>query len=162
MPRVRSRRTAQRAVRAVYHSIIVLAVILVAEDGDQSASKVIVAVVGATIATALAELYAEYIGDVIREGRHPTRPELGSQFADTVAGSLAALVPATPFVAVLLTPMELHTAYGIAPWLGLGVIAFFTLLANRFAGLSRWQNAAVTAAALAIGLSLIAIKAFTH
>ena len=159
---MRLRRTAQRAVRAVYHSIIVLAVILVADDGDQSASKVILAVIGATIATALAELYAEYIGDVIRERRHPTGPELRIEFADTLAGSLAALVPAIPFVVVLLTPVKLDAAYAIAPWLGLGVIAFFTLLANRFAGLSRWQNAAVTAAALAVGLSLIAIKAFTH
>ncbi len=155
-------RVAQRAARAVYGSIIALAVILVLEDGGAEADEVIVAAAGSVIAAMLAEGYAEYIAAVIRQRRHPNRTEVVEQTSDIAAGTLAALVPLIPFVAVELGVIELGSAYDIGPWLGLGVIGFYTLLANRLAGLSTLQTALVTAGALGMGAALIAIKAFVH
>lgn len=159
---MRIERTAQRAARAVYGSIIALAVIILLEEAGAEAGEVIAAATGSVIAAMLAEGYAEYIAAVIRHRRHPSRAEAGEQAADIGAGTLAALVPLIPFVLVELSAIKLETAYDVAPWLGIGVIGGYTLLANRLAGLSSLQSAALTAAALAIGAALIAIKALTH
>lgn len=162
MPDVRVERTAQRAARAVYGSIIALAVIVALEQADAPAREVIAAVAGSVVAAMLAEGYAEYIAAVIRERRHPSRSEIRDTAADVVAGTLAALVAMVPFILAALGAIELETAYDIAPWLGLGVIGGYALLANRIAGLSRTHSAIVTAVAIAIGLALIAIKTLTH
>jgi hypothetical protein len=159
---VGNERVAQRAARAVYGSIVALAVILVLDEANSEADEVIAAVVGSVIAATLAEQYAEYIGQVIREGRHLSRAELGLSFRDGAAGMLAALASLIPFVLVELGAIELPTAYDIAPWLGLGVIGAYSLLANRVAGLSRVPNVALTLAALAVGAALIVIKTITH
>ena len=127
---MRVERAAQRAARAVYGSIIALAVILVLEDGGAEADEVIAAAVGSVIAAMLAEGYAEYIAAVIRERRHPTRAEVVEQTSDVAAGTLAALVPLIPFVGVEPGGLEVETAYDIAPWLGLGVIGFYTVAAE--------------------------------
>jgi hypothetical protein len=159
---VRLERIAQRAARAVYGAIIALAVILALEDATEAASKVIAAAIGSVIAAMLAEGYAEYIAAVIRERRYPTRTEIRETSADIGAGTLAALIPVIPFLLVELGLIELDTAYDIAPWLGLGVIGGYALLASRIAGLSRTRSGIVTAGALAIGLALIAVKSLTH
>jgi hypothetical protein len=99
---------------------------------------------------------------VIRERRHLSRPEVLEAARDAAAGTLAAMAALIPFVLVELNAIELRTAYDIAPWLGLGVIGGYALLANRLAGLSRAHNVAVTLVALVIGFSLIAIKTLTH
>ena len=122
----------------------------------------IAAAVGSVIAAMLAEGYAEYIAGVIRERRHPNRTEIRQTAADIGAGTLAALVPLIPFVLVEFGLIELQTAYDIAPWLGIGVIGGYALLANRLAGLSHAHSALVTVGALAIGLALILIKTLTH
>ena len=66
-------RTAERAARAVYGTIIALADDRDAQGGSAGAGEIIVAVVGGVVAAQLAELYAGYLADVIREQRHPTR-----------------------------------------------------------------------------------------
>ena len=82
--------------------------------------------------------------------------------SDIGAGTLAALVPAIPFLLVEVDVIELATAYEIALWLGVGVIGGCALVANRLAGLGTKQTVIFTAAGMLIGVSLIAIKAATH
>ena len=159
---MRNERIAQRAARAVYGSIVALAVIVVLDEANAEADEVIAAVIGSVIAATLAEQYAEYIGTVIRERRHLTRAEVMQTFRDGAAGMLAAMAPLIPFLLVELDAIELPTAYELAPWLGLGVIGAYALLANRMAGLSHAPNLAVTLAALAVGAALILIKTLTH
>ena len=159
---MRSDRRAQRAARAVYGSIIALAVIIVSEEADAAAGEVIAAVIGSVVAAMLAEGYAEYIAAVIRERRHPSATEVRREAVDVGAGTVAALVSLVPFVLAAAGAIELEAAYDVAPWIGVGVIAGYALLANRLAGLTSLQSAGVTAVALAIGLSLILIKALTH
>ena len=155
-------RTAQRAARAVYGSIIALAVIVVLDEAGAEADEVLAATVGSVVAAMLAEGFAEYLAQVIRGRRHPTRSENATMAADIAAGTVAALVPLVPFLLVEVDLIELQTAYDVALWLGVGVIGAWTLLANRLAGLGPKQTVAFTAIGILIGLSLIAIKAFTH
>lgn len=155
-------RTAQRAARAVYGAIIALAVIVVLDEAGAEADEVLAAAVGSVIAAMLAEGYAEYIAAVIRQHRHPTRPETVAMARDISVGTLAALVPLAPFVLVELDAIELPTAYDVAPWIGIAVIGGYALFANRLAGLPPLQNAVMSFGGVLIGLSLIAIKALTH
>ncbi|MET0730936.1 MAG: hypothetical protein ABWZ03_07080, partial [Solirubrobacterales bacterium] len=91
-------RTAERAARAVYGTIIALAVIATLSDGSAAAGEVLVAVIGGVVAAQLAELYASYLADVIREQRYPSRARMRAALVDSAAGSVAAVLPAVPFV----------------------------------------------------------------
>ena len=155
-------RVAQRAARAVYGSIIAVAVIVVLDEGGAEADEVIAAVIGSVIAATAAEQYAEYIGLVIRQRRHLDAGEVKESAVDAAAGALAALATLLPFVAVEFGLIEVDTAYELALWLGVGVIAAYALLANRLAGLSLRRNLLTTGVAVLIAASLIAIKALTH
>ena len=159
---MRNERIAQRAARAVYGSIVALAVIVYLEAAKSEADEVIAAVIGSVVAATLAEQYAEYIAHVIRERRHLERAEIVQQVGDGAAGMLASLVTLVPFLLVELDVIELPTAYDIAPWLGLGVIGGYALLANREAGLSGARNIVITGIALGVGVTLIVIKSVTH
>ncbi len=159
---MRNERIAQRAARAVYGAIVALAVIVYLEAAKSEADEVIAAVIGSVVAATLAEQYAEYIAHVIRERRHLERAEIVQQVGDGAAGMLASLVTLFPFLLVELDVIELPTAYDIAPWLGLGVIGGYALLANREAGLSGARNIVITGIALGVGVTLIIIKSVTH
>jgi len=159
---MRLERTAERAARAVYGSIIALAVILVLQRSGAPPREVIPAVIGSVIAASLAELYAEYISLTIRDRHHPGSKQLREELTDVAAGSVAAMLPMVPFILAAAGALELDTAYDIADWVGVGVIAGYTLLANRLAGLSFMRGLLVTGAVVAVGLSLVAVKAITH
>lgn len=162
MAQMQHHRVAQRAARAVYGSIIALAVIAVLEETGADALEVILAAVGGVIAAMLAEGYAEYIAAVIRERRFPSREEFVAEAKDVSAGALAALVPLVPFVFAEIGVFKLDVAYDIAPWLGAAVIGTYVFVANRLAGLRGFWNFASIGIALAVALSLVAIKALTH
>jgi drug/metabolite transporter (DMT)-like permease len=159
---MRLERTAVRAARAVYGTIIALAVIVVLDDGQTDADEVIAAVLGATIAASMAETYADYLATVIRQRRHLSRDELRQAATDSALGTLAALLTLIPFIAVELGWIETQTAFDTAPWVGLALIGGYSLFANRIAGMPVRRAALITASMLAIGLLLIAIKSLTH
>jgi hypothetical protein len=160
---MRRHRVAERASRAVYLTIVALAIIVALEEaGEDVAPKVVVAsTVGATIITALADIYARYIAEAIRNQRLASQ-ELRAAAIDTAAGTLAALVPVTPFVLAATGAMDDETAYDVATWLGLGVLAGYTLFANRAAGLTGLRGLLTAGAVVLLGFTLIALKALVH
>jgi hypothetical protein len=155
-------RIAVRAARAVYGTIIALAVIVVLDDGQTEADEAIVAVLGATIAASMAETYADYLAAVIRQRRHMSFAEIRQAATDSALGTLAALVTLLPFVLVELGWIETQTAFDIAPWVGLALIGGYSLFANRVAGLPTRRSVLITASMLAIGLVLIVLKSLAH
>ena len=155
-------RFADRAARAVYATIIGLAVILALEETGAGAGEVVAATVGGVIAAALAELYAAYIGAEIREQRSPSRGELLARGVDSALGTAAGLLPVVPFVLAEAGAIERATAYDVSPWLGVALLGGYTALANRLVGFTGVRNAVVTAFAVAIGMALIALKAIVH
>jgi hypothetical protein len=159
---VQRERTALRAARAVYGTIVALPVINALDDGSTAADELIVAVLGAAVAASLAETYADYLATVIRQRRHLSGAEIRQAATDSALGTLAALFTLVPFVLVELGWIEMQTAFDVAPWVGLGLIAGYSLFANRLAGLPTGRGLLTTAAMIAIGLTLIAIKSLTH
>jgi hypothetical protein len=157
-------RAAERAARAVYFTIVALAVIVALEEaGDNVPPREVVAsAVGATVITALAELYARSIGDAIRTRHLATRAELRASAGDSAVGVLAALVTVIPFVVAAAGAIDDQTAYDVASWLGLGVLGGYALFANRAAGLTGWRGLALASGGVALGLALIGLKALVH
>jgi hypothetical protein len=156
-------RVAERASRAVYLTIVALAIIVALEEAgtDVPAWEVVASTVGATIITALADLYSRYIAEAIRNRELAAR-ELRDAAVDTAAGAVAALVPVVPFVFAGAGTIEDDTAYDIAAWLGLGVLAGYTLFANRAAGLTGARGLLTAGAVVLLGFALIALKALVH
>jgi len=156
-------RAAERASRAVYFTIVALAIIIALEEAgnDVPATEVVLSTVGATVITALADLYAQYIAEVIRsQGFSAT--EFRAAAVDTAAGVPAALVPVVPFVFAAAGTISEATAYDIASWLGLGVLAGYTLFANRAAGIGGPRGIAIACLVALLGVALIALKALVH
>jgi hypothetical protein len=151
-----------RAARAVYGTIIALAVINVLDDGSTDADEVIVAVLGAAIAASMAETYADYLAAVIRRRRHMNRHEIRLAATDSALGTLAALLTLVPFLLAELGWIETRTAFDLAPWIGLALLGGYSLFANRVAGLRTTRALLLTAALIGVGLTLIAVKSFTH
>jgi urea transporter len=159
---VQLERVALRAARAVYGTIIALAVIAVLDDGHTEADEAIVAVLGATIAASLAETYADYLAAVIRTRRHMSFAEIRQTATDSALGTAAALLTLVPFILVEFGWIETQTAFDIAPWIGIALIGGYSLLANRIAGLPTRRSVPIAASMIVIGLVLIAIKSLAH
>jgi hypothetical protein len=149
----------ERAAHAIYGLIIVLAVIVAEEGTEISAGEAIASVVGAATITALAELYADYIGATIRSRRHLTSPERGFELRNITAGFLTALLPAGFFVLAALNAIELETAFDAAVWMGVGLLGVYAVVANRLAGFSMPRSLLVGIGFTLLGAALVAIKA---
>ena len=149
----------ERAAHAIYGSIIVLAVLVAEEDTAIESGEVIASVVGAATVTALAELYADYIGGTVRAARHPTSAERGAALRNVVAGFLAAIVPVIPFVLSAAGAMRLETAFDAAIWTGVGVLGAYAVVANRLAGFTIARSLLTGIGFTALGASLVLLKA---
>jgi hypothetical protein len=142
--------------------VIVLAVVVALDDTAVSGGDALASIVGAAVATVLAELYAEYLGDTIREGRRPTRAEERAVIRNVTVGFVAAILPAAFFVLALLDVIELNTAFTIATWTGLGIVGTYAFAANRLAGLTVVSSLLSGTGFVVIGAILIAIKSVVH
>jgi hypothetical protein len=137
----------------------VLAVLVAEQDTSIEASEVIGSVVGVAVVTALAELYADYIGGTIRAGRHPTEAERGVALRNIAAGFLTAILPVVYFILAEAEVMELDSAFDAAIWTGVGVLGLYAVVANRLAGFSLWRSLLVGTGFTLLGASLVALKA---
>ena len=150
---------AERARHAVYGSVIVLAVIVALDGTDVRSREVLASVLGAAIATVLAELYADYLAATIRAGRRPSAAERGERFKNAAFGLLAAVLPAVLFVLAMAGAMPLDSAFTAATWTGVGVLGFYAFGANRISGEGVWPSVVVGAAFTALGAMLVLLKA---
>jgi hypothetical protein len=149
----------ERAAHAIYGSIVVLAVIVAEQDTSIDAGEAIASVIGVAVVTALAEIYADYIGGTIRAGRHPTARERGIAFRNVAVGFLTAIIPVVYFVLAALDVMRLDTAFDAAVWTGVGVLGAYALVANFLAGFSVGRSLLVGLGFTALGAALVVLKA---
>jgi hypothetical protein len=152
-------RRGERAAHAIYGSIVVLAVIVAEQGTSIGADEVIASVVGVAAVTALAELYADYVGGTIRAARHPTPAERGAALKNVAAGFIIAILPVVYFVLAAVDAMRLRTAFDAAVWTGVGVLGAYALVANRLAGFSLSRSLLVGLCFTALGAALVALKA---
>jgi len=123
-------------------------------------------VAGSLLATAvavgLAELYSEIVGTETRTRRRVSRAQLAEMADDVVAVGFGVSFPALFFVLAALDAISLDTAFDVARWSGLGLIALYGYAAGRLAGQRQAACLIQGAAVAAIGGLLIVIKALIH
>ena len=92
--RSRRERISERVTAASYGTVLVLAAIPLIDIEDVSTGAGWGLVTGIGVATWIAHLYAEVVGDVIRRGAVANRAEITMAMVDGVPIPLAALIPA--------------------------------------------------------------------
>ena len=148
----------RRAEHAIYGSIIVLAVI-VAEDSALITTRVAIAtVLGAALVTSLAHVYADYIGELIRAGRHPSREERQTDLKNAAFGFTVSIFPVAFFVLAALGAITLDAAFDFAEWVGVAVIGGYSFGANLLAGLPLGRSLLIGLGFTVLGAGLVALK----
>jgi hypothetical protein len=133
-------------------------VIVAEQDTSIDAGEVIASVIGVAVVTALAELYADYIGGTIRAGRHPTSAERAGALRSVAIGFLTAISPVVYFILAAAGAIRLEVAFDAAIWTGVGVLGLYAFAANRRAGFSLARSLAIGLAFTALGATLVALK----
>ena len=152
----------EQVSRVVYGAIIGLALIVALEHHPPSAG-VTTATLGATaLAVALAELYSDWIGHVVKHRTGFQRRHLVKIAKDVSAVAIGIAFPDLFFLLATLGVLELDTAFGLAKWTGLGLITAYGYAAGRLSGGSRSRSALQALAVTAIGAALIGFKALVH
>ena len=148
----------RRAEHAIYGSIVVLAVI-VAEDSAAITIRVAIAtVLGAAAVTSLAHVYADYIGELIRAGRHPSREEWRADLKNAAFGFTVSIFPVAFFFLAAFDAITLDTAFDVAEWFGVAVIGSYSFGANLLAGLPLGRSLLIGIGFTALGAGLVALK----
>jgi hypothetical protein len=159
---IRAHLGSPQVARVVYGSIIGLALV-VALDAHPPAAGVMVSTLLATaVAVALAELFSDVLGGETRYRRRLEREELRHIGIDAAAVAFGVAFPAVFFALAAAGAMELETAFAVAKWSGLGLIACYGFAATRLAGSGLWASLLRGLAVGLIGGFLIAIKALIH
>jgi hypothetical protein len=148
--------------RVVYGAIIGLALVVALQAHPPGAGTVVALIIGTAVAVGLAELYSELLGTETRTRRRPRRDEIAPLLDESVAVAFGVAFPAVFFLLALAGVIDDDTAFNVAKWSGLGLIAFYGYCAGRLAGAGT-KGALMQAFTVAlIGGALIAVKALLH
>ena len=148
--------------RVVYGSIIGLALVLTLEAHPPTPAAAVGTLLATALAVALAELYSEHLGGRARASMGGHREPLRAMTESAVAVAIGVAFPSVFFLAVVLGVMAYGTAFAVAKWSGLALIAGYGFLAARLTGAGRLRALLEAAAVAAIAAILIALKALVH
>jgi hypothetical protein len=148
--------------RVIYGAIVGLALVVAIEPHPPAAAAVAAILVTTAIAVALAELYSDVVATRIRL-RGPLGKELRREAeADVLAVAAGAGFPAVFFLLAAAGAIELDTAFALAKWSGLGLIAAYGYAAGRLSGAAVGRSVLHALAVGAIGAGVILVKAVVH
>jgi hypothetical protein len=151
-----------QVARVVYGAIIGLALVVALEAHPPAPGAMIATLLGTGVAVGLAEVYSETLGAEVRTRRRVERTHLRAIWTDTLAVAFGIGFPAVFFVLAAVDVIEVDTAFDLAKWSGLGLIALYGFLAARLSG-ARMSAALLKSGAVAsIGAFLIVLKALVH
>ena len=148
--------------RVIYGAIIGLALIVALEEHPPSSSVVVATLLGTALAVGLAEFYSDIIGTETRTRRHVRRAELPDMIYDVAAVAYGIAFPVVFFVLAGADVIEEDTAFTIAKWSGVGLIAVYGFIAAHLAGDSVSASMLRALAAALIGALLILLKSLVH
>jgi len=148
--------------RVIYGSIIGLALVVALEAHPPSSAAVIATLIGTAIAVALAELYSELVGLQVRGHRRARGAERRELLADIAAVTFGVAFPSVFFILAAAGALEQDTAFTVAKWTGLGLIALYGILGARVSGAGVVASLIQGSAVALIGGALIALKALVH
>ena len=160
--RIEAHLGSEQVSRVIYGAIIGMAVIVVFEHHPTGAWATEATLIATALAVALAELYSEVLGTETRLRRRVGWGEIAPQLDEVAAVAFGVGFPAVFFVLSALGVIERDTAFVLAEWTGVGLIAFYGFCAGRLAGRPWLGSLLHGAAAGAVAVALIVLKALLH
>ncbi len=148
--------------RVVYGSIIGLALVLTLEAHPPAPGAAVGTLLATALAVALAELYSEQLGARARASMGGHREPLRAIVTNAVAVAFGVAFPSVFFLAATLHLLAYDTAFAVAKWSGLALIAGYGYLGARLTGVRRLHALLQAAAVAAMAAVLIALKALVH
>ncbi len=148
--------------KIVYGSIIGLALVLTLEAHPSTPGVAIGSLVATGLAVGLAELYSEVIGSHTKKGLGEEHAPIAEVVEETAAVIIGVAFPAVFFIGSAIGLWELDTAFQLAKWTGLGLIAGYGYLAARLSGASVPRALLQASGVAIIAALLIAFKAVLH
>src|SRR4051794_1883554 len=127
----------EQVSRVIYGAIIGMAVIVVLEHHPESPGATVASLIATGLAVALAELYSEVIGEWTKNRQMVQRHHVRHIAAGVTAVFVGIVFPDVFFLLAAFGVLELDTAFTLAKWTGLGLIAFYGYAAGRLSGSSR-------------------------
>lgn len=161
-PRLASHLRSGQVSRVVYGSIIGLALVLTMEAHPPTAGAAVGTLLATALAVALAELYSEVVGARARSSMGGSTESMGTIVGIAGAVAFGIAFPSVFFVAVALNLLEYDTAFALAKWIGLGLIAGYGYVAARLSGTSTSRALLQAVSVGLIAAILIALKALVH
>ena len=163
LPRVLAEHLGSEQVsRVVYGTVIGVALVAALEAHPPAAGATAATILTTAVAVGLAELYSEIVGARVRvQGPLPDEHR-GAIAADVCAVMAGAGFPAVFFLLAAVDVLELDTAFTIAKWSGLGLIALYGFWAARLGGATHGRSLLHAGAVALIGVFVIALKALVH
>jgi hypothetical protein len=161
-PRVVSHLRSGHVSRTVYGSIIGLALVLTLQAHPTTIVVVIGTLLATAVAVSLAELYSELLGARAQRSLGEEADTLPVIVEEAAAVAFGVAFPSVFFVVAALGLFELETAFTVAIWSGLGLIAGYGYLAARLSGTGTTGALLQAAGVGLIGAVLIGLKALVH
>jgi VIT1/CCC1 family predicted Fe2+/Mn2+ transporter len=148
--------------RVVYGSVVGLALVVALEVHPPTAGQVAALLASTALAVALAELYSEVLGTRIRLRRSVAAHHRREMLRDVTAVAAGVAFPAVFFLLAALGAFELDTAFAIAKWSGIALLAAYGFVAARLGGAPVTHSAVWALAVCAIGAVVIGLKSLVH
>ena len=148
--------------KVVYGSIIGLALILALQSHPPGVLVVVGTLLATALAVALAEVYSELLGARARASLGEQTEPVREIAADSVAVALGISFPSVFFLAVPLGLVDVGTAFALAKWTGLGLIAGYGYVAARLSGIGPARSLLQAAGVSVIAAALIGFKSLLH
>ncbi len=159
---IESHFASKQVSRVIYGAIIGLALLVAIEDHPPSSLVVIGTLIGTAVAVGLAEFYSDMVGSEAQLRRHLRRSEMRHIFSDVAAVAVGIAFPVVFFILSAARHIEEKTAFNVAEWTGVGLLALYGFAASRLAG-ERVASAALRGLAVGlIGAFLIGLKSLLH
>jgi hypothetical protein len=148
--------------RIIYGSIIGLALVVALEQHPPSAGAIVATLLGTALAVAVAEIYSDVIGTEVRTRARISRRHLSDVVEDAVLVAFGIAFPAVFFLLAAPGAIELDTAFALARWTGLFLIAAYAFAAARLAGMGLGRSLVQSVAIGLVGAFVILLHAVTH
>ena len=159
---VASHLESEQVSRVIYGSIIGLALVVTLEAHPPPVGAVIATLLGTSIAVGLAELYSEVIGLQVRGHRRARPDERRHLRAEIAAVMVGVAFPVVFFLLAAAGALDDETAFTVAKWSGLGLIAVYGFAGARMSGAGPLRSLLQASGVALIGGLLIALKALVH
>jgi hypothetical protein len=151
-----------QVARVIYGSIIGLALVVALEAHPPPTGAIIATLLGTAVAVALAELYSELVGLQVRGHRRARSAERQHLGADIAAVAAGIAFPTVFFLVAAAGVFDDDTAFTVAKWSGVGLIALYGYVGARVSGATLPRSLLQASAVALIGALLIGLKALVH